>query len=119
MRSSGKVASALTYEKPEFGCLLRSQTSDAFSSVEAVTSNKWSETVRALSALYTQKPRIRIKATEGEENLCLFCYSDDKISPADRFHSLFVSLLLRVPLGGSLGGHWHWVSSEGGCKPWV
>ena len=43
-----------TYRKPEFGCPLRSQISGAFTSVGAMTPNKWSETVRALSALCTQ-----------------------------------------------------------------
>ena len=47
-----------------------------------MTPNKWSETVRTLSALCAQKPRIH---AEGEENLCLFGYNEDKLSPADRF----------------------------------
>ena len=36
---------------------------------------------------------IHTKATEGEENLFLFCYNDDKTSPADRFHSFFISFV--------------------------
>ena len=93
---NGKDASTFTYENPEFGCPLRSQISDAFSSVEAMTPSKWSETVRALSALCTQKLRIHTKATEGEENLCLFCYNDDKLLLADRFHSFFSLSTLRI-----------------------
>ena len=93
---NGEDASTFTYRKLEFGCPLRSQISDAFSSVEAMTPNKWSETVRALSVLCTQKPRIHTKATESEENLCLFCYSDDKLSPADRFHSFYSLRTLRA-----------------------
>ena len=61
-----------------------------------MTPNKWSETVRALSALYTQKPRIHTKATESGENLCLFCYNDGKLSPPDRFHSFFSLTTLRI-----------------------
>ena len=93
---NGEDASMFTYRNPEFGCPLRSQISDAFSSVEAMTPNKWSETVRALSTLCAQKPRIHTKATEGGENLCLFCYNDDKLSPADRFHSFFSLTTLRI-----------------------
>ena len=77
-----------------------------------MTSNEWSETVGVLSALCTQKPRIHTKATEGEENLCLFCYNDDKISPADKFHSFFVSFVAPCASGRFLGGGWRWVSSE-------
>ena len=92
-------ASAFTYEKPEFGCPLRPQVSDEFSSVEAVTPSKWSETVRALSALCIQKPRIHTKATEGEENLCLLCYNNDKLSPADRSRSFFSPATLGIHVG--------------------
>lgn len=45
---------------------------------------------RMLTTLCAQKPRIHTKATDGE-NLCLFCYSDDKLSPVEWFH-LFYSL---------------------------
>ena len=48
---NGEAASTFTYRKPEFGCPLRSQISDAFSSVEAMAPNKWSETVHALCPL--------------------------------------------------------------------
>ena len=48
---NGEDASTFTYRKPGFGCPLRSQISDAFSSVEAMMPNKWSKTVRALSVL--------------------------------------------------------------------
>ena len=85
----GGDASTFTYAKPEFRCPTRSQISDAFSSAEGMTPNKWSETVRALSALCTQKPHSHTKASEGEKSLCLFCYNNDKISPADRFHPFF------------------------------
>ena len=74
----------------------RSQISDAFSSVEAMMPDKWSETVRALSALCTQKPRIHTKASEGEKSLCQLCCNDDKIPPADRFHSFFSLGTLRA-----------------------
>ena len=77
-----------------------------------MTSNKWSETVRALSALCTQKPRIHTKATEGEENLCLFCYKMTSYRLQTGFTRSLFHLLLHVPLGGSLGGDWRWVSSE-------
>ena len=92
----GGDASTFTYARPDFRCTTRSQISDAFSSVEAMTPNKWSETVCALSALCTQKPRIHTKATEGKENLCQFCLKDDKLSPADRFHSFFSPGTLRT-----------------------
>ena len=91
-----------TYEKTELGCPPRSQISDAFSSVEAMVSNKWSEIVRALSAC-TQKPRIHTKATEGKEYLCLYCYNDDKLSLADRFHSFFVSFVAPCASGRFFG----------------
>ena len=61
-----------------------------------MTPSKWSETVRAFSTLCTQIPRIYTKATKGEENLCLFCYNDDKLSPADRLHSFFSLGTLRT-----------------------
>ena len=92
----GGDASTFTYARPEFHCPTRSQISDAFSSVEAMTPNKWSETVCALSALCTQKARIHTKATEGKENLCQFCLNDDKLSPADRLHSFFSPGSLRT-----------------------
>ena len=53
-----------------------------------MTPDKWSETVRALTTLCAQKLHIHAKATEGE-NLCLFCYTDDKLSSADRFHFFY------------------------------
>ena len=51
---------------------------DTFSLLEGMTSNRWPETVYALSA------HIHTNATEGKESLYLFCYNDDKLSPADR-----------------------------------
>ena len=92
----GGDASTFTYARPDLRCTTRSQISDTFSSVEAMTPNKWSETVCALSALCTQEPRIHTKATEGKENLCQFCLKDDKLSPADRFHSFFSPGTLRT-----------------------
>ena len=91
----GAPASTFTYPRPDFCCSLRSQISDAFSSAKEVTPDKWSETVHALTALCAQKPRIHAKATEGE-NLCLFCYIDDKLSPADWFHFFYSLGTLRT-----------------------
>ena len=73
----------------------RSQISDTFSSVKEVMPNEWSETVCALTTLCTQKPRIHTKATEGR-NLCLFCCTDDKLSPSDRFHLFYPLGTLRA-----------------------
>ena len=53
-----------------------------------MTPNKWPKTVRVLTTLCVQKPRIYTKPTEGK-SLCLFCYVDDELSPADGFHLPF------------------------------
>ena len=90
----GTPAATFTYPKPKFGCPLRSQISDAFSPV-GMTPNKWSETVRALTTLCAQKPRIHTKATEGK-NPCFFCYIDDELSPADRLYQLYSLGTLRA-----------------------
>ena len=64
-----------------------------------MTPNEWSETVHALTTLCTQKPRIHTGATEGK-NLCLFCYIDGELSPADRFHSFHSLGTLRTHING-------------------
>ena len=92
----GQDASTFKYAKPEFHCPIRSQISEAFSSVEAMTLDRWSETVCALSALCAKQPRIHAKMAMGGENLCSFCFNDDKLSPADRFHSFFSSGTLKT-----------------------
>ena len=61
-----------------------------------MTPGKWPETVCALSALCVQKPRIHTKVVMGEKNLCPFCLSDNKLSPADRLHSFFSLGTLRT-----------------------
>ena len=68
----GGDASTFTHAKPEFHCPMRFQISDAFSSVDAMMPDKWLETVHALSAICTQKPRIHTKASKGEKSLCQF-----------------------------------------------
>ena len=88
----GEAASKFAYIKPEFGCPLRIQISDAFSSVEIMTAKAWSDTVRALSALSLRKPRIHTSGSEGEGegegDLCPFCVHDDTLRPTDKFHQL-------------------------------
>ena len=81
--------------KPGFGCSLRTRISAAFSSVDVMTAQAWSDTVRALSALSLRKPKIHTNVSEGEENLCPFCYNDDALQSADRFHSFYSIGVLR------------------------
>ena len=79
-----------------------------------MTSNEWSETFGVLSAFCTQKTHIHTKATEGEENLCLFCYNDDKLPPADRFHSSFISFVASCA-SGRFFGRWLALGVFRGC----
>ena len=66
----GGDVSTSTYPKPKFSRPTRPQIPEAFSSVEAMTPNKWSETVRALSvsarkhpAFTPRRPRARKTCT--------------------------------------------------------
>ena len=61
----GADASTFSYPKPDFSCPLRPQIS-----AEGVP-DRWSNAIRALTALYAQKPRIHTKGTKGKKNLCL------------------------------------------------
>ena len=83
----GKVPSSFTFIKPEFDCPMRKSIAEVFGSEKSVEAPAWSDTVRALSTLCLQRPRIHTKPREGEEKQCPFCYRDDTLLPADRFHS--------------------------------
>ena len=87
----GEAASTFEYVKPEFGCPLRTQISGAFSSTDMMASQAWSDTVCALSALSSRKPKIHTNASQGKGGLCPFCYNDGALRPVDRSH-LFHSI---------------------------
>ena len=70
----GDAASTFAFIKPEFDCPVRKAIAEAFSSEKLVEASAWSDTVRALSALCLQGPKIHTKLREGEENLCPFCF---------------------------------------------
>ena len=82
-----EAASTFAFSKPEFDCLVRKAIAEVFSSEKLVEASAWSDTVRALSTLCLQRPKIHTTLREEEENLCPFCFGDGTLQPADRFHS--------------------------------
>jgi hypothetical protein len=92
----GEAPSTFTYVKPEFDCPVRSHIAKVFGSEEIMEAPTWSDTVRALSALCLQKPKIHSKASDGGGNMCPFCYGDDTLRPVDRFHSFHSIGTLRM-----------------------
>ena len=83
----GEAASTFAFIKPEFDCQARKTIAEVFSSEKLVEASAWSDTVRALSALCLQGPKIHAGFGEGGGGLCPFCFGYDTLRPTEKSHS--------------------------------
>ena len=88
-QTRGEAPSTFTYVKPRLDCPRSSFIAGVFCFEEV------GDCACAVRSLFA-KPKIHRKASDGEKDLCPFCYDDDSLRPADRLHSFHSDGTLRT-----------------------